>query len=122
MYYNKVLNLFFSEKKSNFIHTQIDVVAFDKTGTLTEEGLDLQQVVPAKNAEFSAPVDSENVAEALDSSVLSGLAACHSLTHINGDLCGDPLDLILFKATEWKLNDPEVSIEFLFVLVVINFC
>ena len=120
MLYTELFKMFFSSP-SNFIYTQIDVVAFDKTGTLTEEGLDLQHVVPVQNSTFSTPVDSENVAEVLDSLVLSGLATCHSLTQINGDLCGDPLDLILFNATEWKLNDPEVSIEFLLVLVVMNF-
>ena len=83
-------------------------MAFDKTGTLTEEGLDLQHVVPFKNGGFGPPVDSDEVAEVLDRLVLSGMATCHSLTVINGNLCGDPLDLILFKATGWQLTDPEV--------------
>ena len=30
-----------------------------------------------------------------------GLASCHSLTHINGELIGDPLDLQMFQATKW---------------------
>jgi len=29
------------------------------------------------------------------------MATCHSLTNINGELTGDPLDLKMFLGTEW---------------------
>lgn len=37
------------------------------------------------------------------------MASCHSLTYINGVLSGDPLDKILFDATGWSLEEPEVD-------------
>lgn len=33
--------------------------------------------------------------------LLNAMTTCHSLTIINGILSGDPLDLIMFNATEW---------------------
>lgn len=36
------------------------------------------------------------------------MACCHSLARIDGELVGDPLDLILFKETEWILEEPDV--------------
>lgn len=33
--------------------------------------------------------------------LLLAMTTCHSLTLINGELSGDPLDLIMFKATGW---------------------
>lgn len=32
---------------------------------------------------------------------LSAMATCHSLTRIEGELNGDPLDLKMFEATHW---------------------
>ena len=33
--------------------------------------------------------------------LLHGMASCHSLTSIDGQLSGDPLDLKMFQATRW---------------------
>uniref|UniRef100_A0AAY4ABI6 Cation-transporting P-type ATPase N-terminal domain-containing protein n=1 Tax=Denticeps clupeoides TaxID=299321 RepID=A0AAY4ABI6_9TELE len=63
---------------------QLNLVCFDKTGTLTEDGLDLWAVQRAENSPF-----------------LACMATCHSLTKINGELSGDPLDLKMFNATGW---------------------
>ena len=38
--------------------------------------------------------------------IFLGLASCHSLTHINGELAGDPLDLKMFQFTKWTLKEP----------------
>ncbi len=42
-----------------------------------------------------------------DSELLHGMSVCHSLTVIEGELAGDPLDLIMFKGTKWKIEQPE---------------
>ena len=47
--------------------------------------------------------------------ILTAMATCHSLTVIDGSLTGDPLDLKMFKATDWvrtllKLSFPPVSL------------
>ena len=34
------------------------------------------------------------------------MATCHSLTIIDGNLSGDPLDLIMFDAIGWELEEP----------------
>lgn len=35
--------------------------------------------------------------------LLEAMASCHSLTYINGELAGDPLDLKMFEFTKWEL-------------------
>ena len=88
-----------------------------QTGTLTEEGLDLWGAVPTGNSSkeatktrrdggegkeifsdlsttsssFQAPV--REVDHLSPGPFLIGMAACHSLTRIDGNLIGDPLDL-----------------------------
>ena len=32
------------------------------------------------------------------------MASCHTLTMIQDELCGDPLDLKMFQATKWVCN------------------
>lgn len=36
--------------------------------------------------------------------ITTAMATCHSLTIINNELSGDPLDLIMFEATDWVIN------------------
>ncbi|CAL8110548.1 unnamed protein product [Orchesella dallaii] len=103
----------------------LDCVCFDKTGTLTEEGLDLWGAVPTttgtgmgSNYEtiypslatapgFLAPV--RHVNHLPNGPLLVGMAVCHSLTRIDGDLIGDPLDLKMFEWTGWELEEPGVA-------------
>ena len=33
------------------------------------------------------------------------MATCHSITYVNGELIGDPLDVKMFQATEWILEE-----------------
>lgn len=44
-----------------------------------------------------------------ESLLLRGMAACHSLTIIDGELAGDPLDVKMFESTGWILEEPEVA-------------
>lgn len=37
----------------------------------------------------------------VDSTFVACMASCHSLTKIEGELSGDPLDLKMFNATGW---------------------
>ncbi|XP_070560600.1 polyamine-transporting ATPase 13A3-like isoform X8 [Ptychodera flava] len=82
----------------------LDVVCFDKTGTLTEDGLDLMGVVPAENARFSKMVT--NIQQLPFDNLLVAMTTCHSLTRIQGELNGDPLDVKMFDATNWTLEEP----------------
>ncbi|CAJ0566389.1 unnamed protein product, partial [Mesorhabditis spiculigera] len=97
----------------------INACCFDKTGTLTEDGLDFQTLRPVhppsnsrKRAEFGeetaalVPSEMPNNAE-----IIKAIAACHSLTRIDGVLQGDPLDLIVFNQTHWTLDEGNQSAE-----------
>lgn len=45
----------------------------------------------------------------LTSHFLQGMATCHSLTLIDGEFAGDPLDVKMFEATNWRLEEPDVA-------------
>ncbi|XP_022780127.1 probable cation-transporting ATPase 13A3 isoform X4 [Stylophora pistillata] len=76
----------------------------NKTGTLTEDGLNLLGVLPVHSAGFGrvAP-GAKNIPQG---PILAAMATCHSLTMIDGRLSGDPLDLKMFEATDWILEEP----------------
>ena len=46
-----------------------------------------------------------------DSRLMQALGACHSLTRINNEICGDPLEIEMFNATKWSLVEPDVPEE-----------
>ncbi|KAK3592581.1 hypothetical protein CHS0354_018848 [Potamilus streckersoni] len=85
----------------------INAVCFDKTGTLTEDGLNMQGVVPVKDKRFEEAVT--NMVLLKQGPVMEALATCHSLTIIDGKLCGDPLDLIMFQFLDWTLDEGRVE-------------
>ncbi|CAH8519565.1 unnamed protein product [Schistosoma margrebowiei] len=79
----------------------INVACFDKTGTLTEDGLDMWGIIPYKDGLFGDP--ELEPSELGNGPLMECLATCHSLTLIEGVLCGDPLDLKMFQSTKWEL-------------------
>ncbi|CAH2060757.1 unnamed protein product, partial [Iphiclides podalirius] len=89
----------------------LDCVCFDKTGTLTEDGLDMWGVV-AVSAATSPPRLGRPLRDPRQLNDLHqlkiGMAACHSLTLLDGQLAGDPLDLKMFESTGWTLEEPDV--------------
>ncbi|XP_034038436.1 probable cation-transporting ATPase 13A3 [Thalassophryne amazonica] len=81
------------------------------TGTLTEDGLDLWGIQRTDNGSLlllysfcppEAEVDKESL---VNSAITACMATCHSLTRIEGELSGDPLDLKMFSATGWMLEE-----------------
>ncbi|XP_010622365.1 probable cation-transporting ATPase 13A3 isoform X1 [Fukomys damarensis] len=84
---------------------QLNLVCFDKTGTLTEDGLDLWGIQRVENMRFLLP--EENVCNEMlvKSQFVACMATCHSLTKIEGVLSGDPLDLKMFEAIGWILEE-----------------
>ncbi|XP_028179120.1 probable cation-transporting ATPase 13A3 [Ostrinia furnacalis] len=85
---------------------KLQVMCFDKTGTLTEDGLDFYSVIPVQAEEKfgQCVVDVNNLPA--KSPLVQALASCHSLTSIQGQLKGDPLDLKMFEFTQWVLEEP----------------
>ncbi|XP_027443591.1 probable cation-transporting ATPase 13A3 isoform X3 [Zalophus californianus] len=95
---------------------QLNLVCFDKTGTLTEDGLDLWGIQRVENTRAAVAVllhnscfllPEENVCNEIlvKSQFVACMATCHSLTKIEGVLSGDPLDLKMFEAIGWILEE-----------------
>uniref|UniRef100_A0A5K3F9E1 Cation-transporting ATPase n=2 Tax=Mesocestoides corti TaxID=53468 RepID=A0A5K3F9E1_MESCO len=84
----------------------INVTCFDKTGTITEDGLDLWGVIPNGDGQFEEPTGEPS--KLPPGPLLETMASCHSLTRIEGQLAGDPLDLKMFLSTNWELTE-EIS-------------
>ena len=78
------------------------IICVLQTGTLTEDGLDLKSVLPAVSSEFQGTVEDMTKLED-DNVLLWSLASCHSLTIINNQLQGDPLDAKMFEVIEYLL-------------------
>ncbi|XP_066997262.2 polyamine-transporting ATPase 13A3 [Anabrus simplex] len=85
----------------------LDCVCFDKTGTLTEDGLDMWGVVPAEDCQFLPPVKQRE--DLKMGPLMEGMACCHSMTLIENELSGDPLDVKMFEFTGWQLEEPNVA-------------
>lgn len=73
--------------------------------TLTEDGLDLWGVVASRQATFDPTHAHDLQSLPKDSPLISCLATCHSLIWINGEITGDPLDVKMFEATGWTLEE-----------------
>ncbi|XP_072266255.1 probable cation-transporting ATPase 13A5 [Pyxicephalus adspersus] len=84
---------------------QINLFCFDKTGTLTEDGLDLMGVIPSKGACFQEMVTHEQTNKLSEGPLFAAMTCCHSIILVDGKLQGDPLDMKMFEATEWVIED-----------------
>lgn len=62
--------------------------------------MDMNSVLPCHSAKFSQPVINIRELDA-KSQLVKAMATCHSITRIDGQLNGDPLDLNMFKFTGW---------------------
>lgn len=113
---------------------KINCFCFDKTGTLTTEGLELAEIRPsaagvigaADTINSGSSANSSRSAAAADGSSakfapsatsmvsigreLAGLlSACHSLTHVQGKIQGDPLEVEVFQFTGAGMEEPHHS-------------
>lgn len=101
-------NIFCIAPRSINVSGSIDCVCFDKTGTLTEDGLDMYGVVP-KTVTNSLQIPLKQIERLQFDHLLYGMVTCHSITLMNGEMKGDPLDLKMFESTGWKLEEANVS-------------
>ncbi|XP_021249007.1 probable cation-transporting ATPase 13A4 isoform X2 [Numida meleagris] len=81
------------------------VFALNGTGTLTEDGLDLWGLLPSKGNCFQDvhrfPAD-----HSLPwGPMFRAMVVCHSLIVLEGKIQGDPLDMKMFEATNWVIDD-----------------
>nr|XP_020820309.1 probable cation-transporting ATPase 13A4 isoform X2 [Phascolarctos cinereus] len=88
---------------------QLNLICFDKTGTLTKDGLDLWGVVPSDKNGFQE-VHSFTSGSTLPWGPLCGaMASCHSLIVLDGTIQGDPLDVKMFEATNWEIENSGID-------------
>ncbi|NXM25431.1 AT134 ATPase, partial [Oxyruncus cristatus] len=84
---------------------QLNLICFDKTGTLTEDGLDLWGLLPSERNCFQ-DIHSFPAERSLPwGPVFRAMAVCHSLIVWEGKIQGDPLDVKMFEATNWVIDD-----------------
>ncbi|XP_044741130.1 polyamine-transporting ATPase 13A3 isoform X2 [Chrysoperla carnea] len=100
-------NIFCISPRTINVSGSIDCVCFDKTGTLTEDGLDMLCIVPIVNRFFQVPI--KDIANMAYDVFMYGMVTCHSITVIDGEMRGDPLDLKMFESTKWTLEEPDIS-------------
>ncbi len=100
----------------------VDTFVFDKTGTLTEDGLDIKCILPTRstggNKFFDAELKDIKHFCNDDQILLEAMASCHSISRINGELAGDPLDCKMFEFTGWDLVEPSQNETKLFNMLV----
>lgn len=104
-------NIYCVSPRAINVSGSIDCVCFDKTGTLTEDGLDMWGVLPKDSTNnFQIPL-TQVTRLPMTEHLLSGMVTCHSITFVNGEMRGDPLDLKIFESTGWILEEANVSDE-----------
>ncbi|XP_025196662.1 probable cation-transporting ATPase 13A3 isoform X1 [Melanaphis sacchari] len=106
----KRLKIYCTSQSRINVAGKIKLVCFDKTGTLTEDGLHFYGLLPRDDLKCVTNIY-DNLVKDLSqidvrSPIIATMASCHSLTHIHGSLAGDPLDLSMFNATDWELEEP----------------
>lgn len=101
-------NIYCIAPRSINVSGSIDCVCFDKTGTLTEDGLDMYGVVP-KSSTNTLQMPLRQIERLPLDHLLFGMVTCHSITLMQGERKGDPLDLKMFESTKWILEEADVS-------------
>ncbi|ORY02904.1 hypothetical protein K493DRAFT_384971 [Basidiobolus meristosporus CBS 931.73] len=108
------LKIFCVDLPRIIIAGKVRIFCFDKTGTLTKEGLEFYGVQPintydetestltekngppqflARNGNF---VDIARI-------IRLGVATCHTVTKVEDQLIGNPVDIEMFRSTKWEL-------------------
>jgi len=108
-------NIFCIAPRTINVAGSVDCTCFDKTGTITEDGMDMWGVLPAKTGTSSVHEDTkldaawqdpiQDISSMENDSLLAlGMATCHELNIIGGEMRGDPLDEKMFASTGWQLE------------------
>jgi len=108
-------NIFCISPRTINVAGSVDCTCFDKTGTITEDGMDMWGVLPVQSGLASLHADGKKMVtwqDAVqdisgldkDSLLVVGMATCHELNIIGGQMRGDPLDEKMFSATGWQLE------------------
>nr|XP_057929208.1 polyamine-transporting ATPase 13A3-like [Doryrhamphus excisus] len=102
----KRVGIFCTSPQRINIAGQLNLVCFDKTGTLTEDTLNLWCIQRAEDGMFSPPETEAAIESLVKTLFVTCMGTCHSLATIDDKLCGDPLDLKVFRSTGMVLEEP----------------
>lgn len=83
---------------------KIKYFCFDKTGTLTRRGLEFCGALGVSETRGASMLE-KMYSKYSDFPELLQIAmgSCHSITKVNDNIVGDPVDLEMFRITEWEL-------------------
>ncbi|CAD8087978.1 unnamed protein product [Paramecium sonneborni] len=98
------------------VASKVNLIAFDKTGTLTELGLDVLGCREVKDQGFNRLQMVKEVSNQFNEC----MAVCHSLSIINKEIMGDPIDLCMFQETGWELLEESKAKKGMKEIVVIK--
>lgn len=101
---------------------RVKTMVFDKTGTLTEDGLTFAGITIPQYDECFHQLDKnwdlinkvyrenilhfdENIDTTIETKTLGWMVTCHCIAEVKGHFIGDPLDIEMFKATGWTLDE-----------------
>lgn len=84
---------------------KVQIFCFDKTGTLTNEGLEYYGVYPVTQFDELHKNFEDLSSEKEDTHKLlqMGLSSCHSVTTLQDEYVGNPVDIVMFQSTGAKL-------------------
>ncbi|PVV01855.1 hypothetical protein BB560_003713 [Smittium megazygosporum] len=103
----KKQNIFSIDLPRIMVAGKVKVFCFDKTGTLTREGLEFSGVQPVERQLESSPLPVFGTIKddvLLSSDLLQiGMATCHSVSIIGDIPIGNPVDIEMFKSTDWEI-------------------
>ena len=108
-------NIFCISPRTINVAGAVDCACFDKTGTITEDGMDMWGAVASLRGMTRLldetltglgwhPAERDVTQIAGDSLLVLGMATCHELNIIEGDMRGDPLDEKMFSSTGWSME------------------
>ena len=92
----------------------IDICCFDLIGTLTTDEFNILGIVNFNNNNNNINNNINNDFDELiscnecDENIISILLGCHNLTHLNGEIFGESIDINIFKEIKGKFNLNEI--------------
>lgn len=94
---------------------KVSVFCFDKTGTLTKEGLEYFGACPIQNDNSVGPLKPTfhdlQTTQKNEPLLRMGMATCHAVTTLNGDFIGNPVDIVMYKATGCQFDQDTVDLD-----------
>ena len=101
--YLRKKRLFCTEPHRMSLAGKINVCVFDKTGTLTKESLILKGISVYNDKDNNIVMqdnlkDKNMIRHDEVSMILSG---CQSIVELNGNLAGDPIEMLFFDNSDW---------------------